>query len=244
MVKILVITDNEQQLIRFRELINTKNETLKNYEFNYAFSEKNSAFQKKYNNISWIKPISIKAEVDYLIQQYKIIISFHCKQIFPDKLVKNVRCINIHPGLNPYNRGWYPQVFSIINGLPCGATIHEIDEHLDHGNIICQKSVKIEKSDTSLTAYNKILETEVDLLSENIERILLKQYEKIVPEEGNMNLRKDFEELCKINLNDTNTFLKHINILRALTHGNYSNAYFIDEETGKKIYIKVEISHE
>lgn len=185
----------------------------------------------------------MKDEVDFLVKEYDMIFSLHCKQIFPSKLVNHVKCINVHPGLNPNNRGWFPQVFSIINSLPCGATIHEIDEHLDHGPIICQKEVKIEMWDTSLTAYNKILDAEIELLSENLLNILNYEYETTVKEEGNLNLKKDFDDLCKIDLDDRDTFRNHINKLRALTHGDYANAYFIDD-LGNKIYLKLELKKE
>jgi dTDP-4-amino-4,6-dideoxyglucose formyltransferase len=185
----------------------------------------------------------VKDEVDFLVDHYEMIFSLHCKQIFPPDLVNSVKCINIHPGLNPDNRGWFPQVFSILNSLPCGATIHEIDEQLDHGPIICQKEIKIEMWDTSLTAYNKILDAEIDLLSENIEKILDRKYETFIKEEGNLNLKKDFDDLCKIDLDSKDSFKNHINKLRALTHGNYANAYFIDE-SGDKVYVKLELKKE
>ncbi len=94
--------------------------------------------------------------------KYKLVISAHCKKIFPPKLVNSFRCINIHPGLNPYNRGYYPQAFSLINKLPVGATIHEIDEKLDHGPIIFQEEVVIESIDTSFSLYNKIIKKEIE----------------------------------------------------------------------------------
>jgi len=239
MKKILILTDNDELLYRFINLIGVK-ELDKSFIFEFAFSPNNTFFVEKFNGIDWIKSLKVKDEVDFLINEYDIILSLHCKQIFPERLVKNVKCINIHPGLNPNNRGWYPQVFSIINSLPCGVTIHEIDEYLDHGPIICQREVKIETWDTSLTAHNKILDTEIDLLSENIVNILNEKYETFVSEEGNVNLKKDFDMLCEINLDNVDTFKNHINKLRALTHGNYKNAYFIDEH-GNKVYLKLEL---
>ena len=237
MKKILILTDNDELLYRFINLIGVK-ELDKSFIFEFAFSPNNTFFVEKFNGVDWIKPLKVKDEIDYLINEYDIILSLHCKQIFPERLVKNVKCINIHPGLNPNNRGWYPQVFSIINSLPCGVTIHEIDEYLDHGPIICQREVKIETWDTSLTAHNKILDTEIDLLSENIVNILNEKYGTFVSEEGNVNLKKDFDMLCEINLDNVDTFKNHINKLRALTHGDYKNAYFIDEN-GNKVYLKL-----
>ena len=83
-------------------------------------------------------PIDLKDKqaLSCITNNYNLIISLHCKQIFPSNLVKSITCINIHPGYNPYNRGWFPQVFSIINSKPIGATIHVMDENIDHGPII------------------------------------------------------------------------------------------------------------
>lgn len=241
MKDILLLTDNDKLLNRFKALIKEKGlDNNSDFKFSYAYSSNNKTFVEKFKHSDWIKPIKVKDEVDFLIGKYNIIFSLHCKQIFPSKLVNNVKCINVHPGLNPNNRGWFPQVFSIINSLPCGATIHEIDEHLDHGPIICQKEVKIEMWDTSLTAYNKILDIEIELLSANLVKILNHEYETKIKGEGNLNLKKDFDDLCKIDLDDKDTFRNHINKLRALTHGDYANAYIIDDK-GNKIYLKLEL---
>ena len=42
-------------------------------------------------------------------------------------------CVNIHPALLPYNRGAYPNVWSIIERTPAGVTIQYIDEGVDTG---------------------------------------------------------------------------------------------------------------
>jgi methionyl-tRNA formyltransferase len=244
MKNILLLTDNEELLNRFKKLIEEKKlDKSNNFLFNYAYSPNNKAFIEKYQNAEWIKPLKVTEDIDFLINEYDLIVSLHCKQIFPSELVEKVKCINIHPGLNPNNRGWFPQVFSIINGLPCGATIHEIDEKLDHGPIICQKEVIIEMYDTSLTAYDKILNAEIELLNDNFENILKLEYETFTKDEGNLNLKKDFDALCEIDINQNDTFRNHINKLRALTHGDYANAYFIDEK-GNKIFLKLEMRKE
>jgi methionyl-tRNA formyltransferase len=239
--KILILTDNEYLLVQFRKLIQVKNlDNSSQFFFNFAYSPNNKVFVEKYKNSDWIIPLRVKENVESLVKNFDLIFSLHCKQIFPSELVNKVKCINIHPGLNPNNRGWFPQVFSIINALPCGATIHEIDEYLDHGPVIFQKQVAIEMWDTSLTAYNKILDAEIDLLSENLENILYNKYKTFVVGEGNLNLKTDFDDLCQIDLESKDTFKNHINRLRALTHGDYANAYFVDE-SGCKIYVKIEL---
>jgi methionyl-tRNA formyltransferase len=244
MRKYLLLTDKEEILNKFNQIV----VSLKIREdFDYGWTSGNFDFvrdmHKSFN--SWlynpIEPIDIK---DPNLYKYKIIFSLHCKQLFPKELVEKVRCINIHPGYNPYNRGWYPQVFSILNDLPFGATIHEIDSKIDHGNIIVQRKIDIELYDTSLSVYEKVVGVEMDLLRESLIDIINNNYFFTkIPEEGNINYKKDFNKLKEIDVNDKDTFMNHITKLRALSHGNFKNAYFIDEK-GNKIFIKIELTKE
>ena len=111
MKNILLLTYNEELLNRFKKLVEEKKiNKSNNFSFNYAYSPNNRAFIQKYQNTEWIKPLKVKENIDFLINEYDLIISLHCKQLFPSSLVEKVKCINIHPGLNPNNRGWFPQV--------------------------------------------------------------------------------------------------------------------------------------
>ncbi|WP_226888968.1 dTDP-4-amino-4,6-dideoxyglucose formyltransferase [Pectobacterium aquaticum] len=187
------------------------------------------------------KKINVKDEktISRIIENYDLVFSLHCKQIFPNRLVENVCCVNFHPGLNPYNRGWYPQVFSIINGFPVGATIHLMDTEVDHGEIIVQKEVEINISDTSLDVYRRIISVEKALIHENIFNIIEGLFKTTKPEQvGNYNGIKEYKELCELNLRSIATFGEHLNILRATTHGNFKNAYFLDEN-GKKYFVRI-----
>lgn len=192
-----------------------------------------------------VSPYKLRDVGEEVAKLYDMVISIHCKQLFPPGLVNGTKCLNVHPGLNPYNRGWYPQVFAIINGMPHGATIHEIDTELDHGPIIDQEEVKIYPDDTSLSVYNRVLETELGLLRKNLYNILNGVYSTYLPKkEGNLNMIKDFRELLELNLNETGTMGYFINKLRALTHGKYKNAHFLDPETGNKIYVSINLEKE
>ena len=185
------------------------------------------------------------SDVNHILNNYDLIISIHCKQIFPSKIINNIKCINIHPGYNPINRGWYPQVFAIHENLSIGATIHEMDNQLDNGNIIARAFVEKEITDTSETLYNKIVKKEIELLNMSLESIIDNTYQSFKPEhEGEIYLKKDFRDLCELNLNEKSTTIQFINRLRALTHGEFKNAFFIDPSTGKKIYVSINLSSE
>ncbi len=238
--KILIISDNS---FLCKEIENITLKKGLHFDFSISpFSDLNDFKKVIKSNIS-IFDLREEKDINHIISNYDLVISIHCKQIFPDLLVNSIKCINIHPGYNPINRGWYPQVFSIINDLPVGATIHEIDTELDHGNIIAREFVNIENTDTSGTLYDRILEKEIKLFEENIDTILENSYRTITPEnEGNIFFKKDFNNLCKLNLDEYIKVGDFIKKLRALTHKEYKNAYFIDPITNEKIYISISMS--
>ncbi|HAO93571.1 MAG: hypothetical protein A2X99_05470 [Deltaproteobacteria bacterium GWB2_55_19] len=238
--KILVVTDNIFLYEKFKAIV--KNQGVEGL-FEYRYSKNNHNFKKIFEDNAEFRPIDITNEIVELCK-FDLIISAHSKQLFPAELVKRIKCINIHPGLNPYNRGWFPQVFSILNKLPLGATIHEIDEQIDHGPIIDQIDVPIYSWDTSLTCYNRVLEAELTLIEKNLMKIINGTYLTRLPsEEGNLNLKKDFENLRRIDLEETGTFRDFLDRLRALTHGNYQNAFFV-EENGQKVFVRIHMEPE
>lgn len=241
---ILILSDNFQICKKFVEIIASKKLNFANFTF--AFSYNNPKIEESLINSNIIAhPINVKQDYPNIIKNYDLVISAHCKQLFPVELVKAVKCINVHPGLNPFNRGWYPQVFSILNKMPLGATIHEIDEELDHGPIICQKEVDLFAWDTSLSAYERVQNAEIELLEKWLPTILSGSYDVFKPDnDGNLNLKSDFNSLCKINLGKKQTIGETIDLLRALSHGNYKNAWYIDEHTGKKVYLQIQLNPE
>jgi methionyl-tRNA formyltransferase len=231
MKKILFITDNPWIYSRIRSYLKITGFLLK---VDFRCSPGDSPLA----NI--LQPLSVDNCCEEIIQDYNLVFSAHCLQFFPEKLVNSVRCINIHPGYNPINRGWYPQVFSILNNLKIGATIHEMDVKLDNGPIIAREFVDSFIYDTSEDVYKRVLKAEIKLFKKWFKRIIANDYVCSKPESaGNFYSKADFISLCKLNLDDQIKMRDSINLLRALTHGKYNNAYFIDEVTNKKIYVSV-----
>lgn len=241
-MKILVITDNIYIYNNFKKIIKDSMYELFNFEFRFSdVNNKNSDLTKIDSNF---KAIKLSTEFMDVIDNYQLVFSLHCKQLFPSELVNNVRCINVHPGLNPFNRGWFPQVFSIINKLPIGVTIHEMDEELDHGPIIVQKELEIKAWETSYDVYKRIQELEIELLRENLLKIINNDYKAVHPDsEGNVNLKKDFNELCEIDLDKKVSYRVAIDFFRSISFKGYKNAYFYDEE-GNKIFVEIELEKE
>jgi phosphoribosylglycinamide formyltransferase-1 len=71
------------------------------------------------------------------------------------------RIVNIHPALLPAFKGLHAQRQALEYGARVtGATVHFVDEHLDHGPIILQGAVAVAPDDTEDSLTRRVLEVE------------------------------------------------------------------------------------
>jgi len=83
------------------------------------------------------------------------------------------RILNIHPSLLPAFPGLEAQEQAFAYGVKVsGCTVHFVDEELDHGAIIVQKTVPVLDSDDEHTLAARILEQEHVAYTEAINEVL------------------------------------------------------------------------
>lgn len=240
MSRILILSDNREMLAYVFGLATRKPSA--NASFTYACSPGGLSDLADTLPGNALREIDVRAEGSALVLAYDLVLSIHCKQLFPPGVVSSVRCVNLHPGFNPYNRGWFPQVFSILNGLPAGATLHEMDAQLDHGRILGQREVELHRWDTSHSAYQRILAAEQALLEKHWDAVCQGTWSASQPsEEGNLNKLRDYRRLCGLDLEEVVTMGQAIDRLRALTHPPYRNAFFVDPVTGRRVYVQISL---
>ena len=88
------------------------------------------------------------------------------------------RILNIHPSLLPAFPGLEAQEQAFAYGVKVsGCTVHFVDEELDHGAIIVQKTVPVLDSDDEHTLVSRILEQEHIAYTEAINVVLGGKYE-------------------------------------------------------------------
>jgi phosphoribosylglycinamide formyltransferase 1 len=93
-------------------------------------------------------------------------------QQFPAKI------LNIHPSLLPAFPGLEAQQQAFAYGVKVsGCTVHLVDEELDHGAIIVQKTVPVLDSDDEHTLAARILEEEHVAYTEAINIVLAGEFE-------------------------------------------------------------------
>lgn len=88
------------------------------------------------------------------------------------------RILNIHPSLLPAFPGLEAQEQAFAYGVKVtGCTVHFVDEELDHGAIIVQKTVPVLDTDDERTLAARILEQEHVAYSEAINIVLAGGYD-------------------------------------------------------------------
>ncbi|HWB33284.1 MAG TPA: phosphoribosylglycinamide formyltransferase [Acidobacteriaceae bacterium] len=90
------------------------------------------------------------------------------------------RILNVHPSLLPSFPGLEAQRQALEYGAKvAGCTVHFVDEAVDHGAIIVQRTVAVQDGDTAQNLAARILEQEHLAYPDAIARVLSEEYELV-----------------------------------------------------------------
>jgi len=130
------------------------------------FPDKASWAQKLHENISHFKP-----DLVVLAGFMKIL-----PKEFVDRYHPNI--INTHPSLLPEFKGAHAVADALAAGVrQTGVTIHVVDEGVDSGAILAQKSVTILPADDEQILHERIKQVERELLVDTVLAIAQKRIE-------------------------------------------------------------------
>ncbi|HEX2658845.1 MAG TPA: formyltransferase family protein [Polyangia bacterium] len=152
--------------------------------------------------------------------------------------------VNLHPSLLPYNRGQYPNVWSIIEGTPSGVTFHYVDAGVDTGDIIAQRAVDVTPIDTGQTLYRKLELAGLELFREAWPafRDGTAARRPQSGAAGTSHRTSDVDRVDEIDLDASTTGRALIDLLRARTFPPYRGAYF--KHDGRKVYLRLQLDYE
>ncbi len=113
-----------------------------------------------------------RAEVEWVcLAGYMRLLSPHLVRAFPQRI------LNIHPSLLPAFPGLDAQGQAFKHGVRVsGCTVHLVDEGLDSGPIVVQKTVLVEDGDTAETLSARILAEEHRAYAEALHRLLVEPW--------------------------------------------------------------------
>ncbi len=153
-------------------------------------------------------------------------------------------CINLHTGYLPYNRGVYPNVWSIVEGTPAGVALHYIDEGVDTGDVIARREVAVEPVDTGQSLFVKLEEGALQLFQEIWPLVVSGRAPRTLqsPVEGTSHRVDDVARIDEIDLDRRYRAGDLIDILRARTFPPHSGAFF--RVGGRRVFMRLELGYD
>ncbi|MFC6864716.1 methionyl-tRNA formyltransferase [Halomicroarcula sp. GCM10025817] len=150
-------------------------------------------------------------------------------------------CLNLHPALLPYNRGANPNVWSIVEGTPAGVTLHYMDPGIDTGDIVAQREVETDFSDSGRDLYERLKDAQVDLFQEVWPAVEAGEASALSQDDdaGTYHTTDEFDDLCELDPDESMPVGALLDQLRALTFPPYDNAYV--EIDGERYFVEVDI---
>ncbi len=180
--------------------------------------------------------------LDYLI-------SIHFPYLLPPEVIEIPRygCLNLHPSLLPYNRGWHTASWALLERTPIGATLHFIDEGMDTGDIAHQRSVEIEPGDTAHTLYQRVVQAEMQVFREAWPQIASGRHERRPQPagKGSMHKRGDLlhPSVQELRLSEEGSVEQLLRRLRALTTSRIDEACYYEQD-GRRFRVQVRVTEE
>ena len=91
-------------------------------------------------------------------ENFNLVISYTYPYIVKKGVIDEVKgnIVNLHTSYLPFNRGSYPNIWSIIEGTPRGVTLHYMNSELDRGDIIAQVLVPLKDGQTLKSSYDEL----------------------------------------------------------------------------------------
>ncbi len=129
-----------------------------------------------YNNLPFYKEKNVNnKEFISKLKDLDLIVSFSAPSIFKSELLSLPKkgCINLHCSLLPKYSGILPSFWTLFNDeKETGASVHYMDDEIDNGDILGQKSVEILKTDSMFDIIKRTKKTGGNLMVDVIHNIM------------------------------------------------------------------------
>lgn len=149
--------------------------------------------------------------------------------------------VNFHPALLPVNRGWFPHVWSIVDGSPTGVTLHAIDATADTGPVWAQREVPLTPYDTAGSIYARLQDEIVALFREVWPGIAAGELTPTPQDDSRAvyHERSEVDALDELRLDDVMRVGDVIDRLRARSFGSRGFAWY--DVDGRRVYANLRL---
>lgn len=150
-------------------------------------------------------------------------------------------CMNFHPSLLPHNRGKHYNFWTLVEDSPFGVSLHKVTEGIDDGDILFQKPIEKDWTDTGASLYHKAQSSMVELFKASYPKLRKGEFlAKPQPTgEGSFRWAYEMEKHSSIDLEESYKARDFLNLLRARTFDPHPGIRFQDQ--GKWYFVRVSI---
>ncbi len=149
--------------------------------------------------------------------------------------------LNFHPSLLPYNRGKHPNFWSLVEETPFGASIHWVDDKIDHGDVAFQVAIEKSWEDTGETLYHKAKREIVQLFIDNYSRIRKGMIPRIPQHQSLVTFHRasELHKASELFLDRKYKAQEILNLLRARTFPPHPACWFQDGSNCYEVRVQI-----
>jgi methionyl-tRNA formyltransferase len=149
-----------------------------------------------------------------------VAMSVHFPRILNERVLASYDfALNLHPGLLPFGRGWYPVFWALLDEEPAGATLHLMTNAVDGGPVVDQTEVPYTRTDTGASLHDRVQEAEIELFHRWWPRIATGERPPSRPQRpgGSFHSKRDFEQRRSLSDLDAISAEELVRLARCLT---------------------------
>jgi methionyl-tRNA formyltransferase len=150
--------------------------------------------------------------------------------------------VNTHPSLLPHGRGKHYNFWTLVEQAPFGVSLHFIDEGVDTGDLIAQRSIPYSWEDNGESLHRRAQAEMVELIRHaypNIRKLAFVRTPQN-PSEGTFHRASELENASLIDLDKRYSGRELLNLLRARTYSGHPACRFVDD--GETYEVRVQIN--
>ena len=148
--------------------------------------------------------------------------------------------INIHPSVLPHNGGFHTSFWGLVENTPLGATLHWLDEALDSGAVIAQKSFADDGVMTAAEVRARQRSLCVELFEENIDAVLAGRLSRGTGQTGTYHRRTDILAATTFADSEMLTLERLMRLGRATNHA--AHGLIVRTKNDEKFLLRISVS--
>lgn len=149
--------------------------------------------------------------------------------------------LNTHPSYLPYNRGKHYNFWALVEQVPFGVTVHWVNAGIDEGDIVAQRAIPYDWTDTGASLHALAADAMVGLVADQYPRWRTFDIPRSAQSasHGSFHHSRELEPASRIALDEPTTARDLLNRLRARTFPGFPACQFSDGDDTFEVRVQI-----